>query len=180
MMGAISAVLDNLEDTQKSYQYGRHKGIKLAIEALDYHYRNYMNTCWASSYAWHHETTAYLNRLGQIHYYFRSMGLEPTFNSMPSFWNATKFRMKYSAHRQVDAPRKGDYLADYSAPGITSVKRKRAFQAFEHCRKEDIYPGLTLAIGSNEDFSTTCFYLADEHLYIFAEIVRVITGMPVK
>ncbi|PHN61962.1 hypothetical protein [Pseudomonas viridiflava] len=177
MSAGILNALDNLENAQVEYQYGRHKGIRLAIQALEYHHLRYMEVFWLDDYSWHHESTAYLNRLGQIFYYLRSMGMEPKFSSMPSFSNATKFRMKYSAHRQIDDPRKGDALADYAAPGITTVRPIRHFQAFDKRAKIDFYPCITIPAGIGDGRSNTSFCLPFDHPYIMGDIVRSISGL---
>lgn len=61
-----------------------------------------------------HEAVAYLNRLGQLSYFFKSDWFcgqvsEPSIASaIPSILALLPIRHKLAAHRQIDVPRKGD------------------------------------------------------------------------
>jgi hypothetical protein len=49
----------------------------------------------------HHEAVAYVSRLGQLHYFARSLGLQ---NLLDRTTALLPFRNKYTAHRSIDAP----------------------------------------------------------------------------
>lgn len=50
----------------------------------------------------HHETVAYLNRMGQFFYFARRLG---AISRMPRISSLMPFRNKHTAHRSIDAPR---------------------------------------------------------------------------
>lgn len=173
MLAGIISALKTIAVKEK--HYGQHNGAMLFAKGMDYHYQNYLINYRSENYEWHHEVVAYLNRAGQMYYYLISENIGANKRDMPCLFGASRFRMKYSAHRQIDAPRPGDYMADYAAPGITSIKPARKFQAFEHRSGKDYFPGITIPIGTDECFDSRSFYLNDEHLYIMADVLRVLS-----
>lgn len=171
VISGILAALNVL--TANETNYGQHKGARLFVRGMDYHYRNYMRVAHSvDDYEWHHESVAYLNRLGQLYYYLISDAVNVSLSDIPLILTAIKFRMKYSAHRQVDAPRKGDILADHAGVGGTVIHPLRKFQAFEIKTMADFHPGITLPF--REDDNAAFFFLSEEHPYLMAEALRVL------
>jgi len=90
------------------------------MKGLDYHHANFMNTVnqlietgWPRKIKLQasllHEATAYLNRLGQFYYFVLSTFVQKRCPNaellIPTIKSFVPFRMKYSAHRSIDAPK---------------------------------------------------------------------------
>lgn len=175
LAGILSALKVIAVDEQ---YYGQHKGAVLFAKGMEYHYQNYLLHYRSDDYEWQHEVVAYLNRVGQMYYYLISANIGAKSSDMPSLLGASRFRMKYSAHRQVDAPRSGDFMADFAAPGLTTVRPMRRFQAFEPRSRANFYPGLTIPFGPGTEFGAgdaRSFFLDHEHRYIMADVLRVLS-----
>lgn len=94
------------------------------IAAMEYHHRAFLRlhrrmvrSGDTDELHLRHEAIAYLNRLGQFVTFCRSRfaseaGVVPA-HALPTLERAMIFRNKHSAHRSIDAPRKGD------TPGLT-------------------------------------------------------------
>jgi len=181
LLAGILAALKTIAVGER--HYGQHKGAVLFAQGMEYHYQNYLLNYQGRGYEWQHEVVAYLNRAGQMYYYLISAHVGAKTKDIPSLLGASRFRMKHTAHRQIDAPRAGDYLADFSAPGITTIMPIRRFQAFEHRGRENYFPGLTIPFGSDTAEGagdTRSFFLHHEHAYIMADVLRVLSLLATK
>jgi len=88
------------------------------LEGLDYHNANFLGiVCeftrddFSSEHLINHELVAYLNRLGQFHYFATSQFVAKALNRRPSLafiGTLLLFRHKFAAHRSIDKPRKED------------------------------------------------------------------------
>jgi hypothetical protein len=109
------------------------EGVRFIINGLEYHYSKYEKESKKIIHAKNihlergnllqnekvtnsmkHEATAYLNRMGQIYYFAKSSKVEKIMppaeikKIVPTIIKFIPFRMKYTAHRAVDHPRKGE------------------------------------------------------------------------
>lgn len=148
------------------------QGVRVIVQGLEYHYHNSCDPGKKASKYSIHEITAYLNRLGQIYYFLKSDFMDTDISLIPNIESLIKFRMKYSAHRAVDAPRSNDFLMDLSSFSILSP-----YSDPWECDSNgmpDITKakfGLQLAIkGISGDRETYNFFIEDEHHEIMREI----------
>lgn len=86
-------------------------GVLNTLEALDYHFNNFINLKKENKTTYQtHEVVAYLNRIGQLFYFSKSnFTKEYVPNSMEivsKVYYLSDFRMKNTAHRSIDAPKK--------------------------------------------------------------------------
>lgn len=86
------------------------------LEALDYHYKNFIRLKdTENEISQKHEVVAYLNRIGQLHYFIKSKFTEEHVHNplelMPKVKELIVFRMKNTAHRSIDHPK--DEPEDY-------------------------------------------------------------------
>lgn len=63
-----------------------------------------------------HEVVAYINRLGQLHYFAKSLGL---LGCLVNAESLLPFRNKYTAHRSVDYPQKNETEEEREAQAMT-------------------------------------------------------------
>jgi len=110
MNSNIRSLIDALTPHEENYL--QVQGLRIIIQGLEYHYRNSINMNIKQTLDALHEITAYLGRLGQVYYFLKSDFMKVDANLIPRIESAIKYRMKYSAHRMVDAPRDGDILVD--------------------------------------------------------------------
>jgi hypothetical protein len=85
------------------------------LEGLEYHHDNVLNLSQhlangeaVEEACLYHEAVAYVNRLGQFYYFARSRLVSQAVGNplgrIPTILKFMPFRMKYSAHRSIDAP----------------------------------------------------------------------------
>ncbi len=89
----------------------------------------------------YHEAVAYVNRLGQFHYFARSKLVSQVVNdlatSIPTIQRYLPFRMKHSAHRSLDSP----HAETESAQILQAMSLSRAVGCM-----------MTLKPGASDDF----------------------------
>ena len=85
------------------------------LDGLEYHFARYVEIVTRAaagdesrSESVVHEVVAYMNRLGQFHYFATSDLLKPLVSGVatPTIDELLDFRMKFSAHRSLDKPRR--------------------------------------------------------------------------
>ena len=95
----------------------RYFGVAGMLAGLDYHFSNYMRALerlpWPAGHGYQavrHEAVAWLNRIGQFHYFCEWARMEhPSLPlATPRIAALLPFRHKHAAHRSLDAPRRDD------------------------------------------------------------------------
>lgn len=93
------------------------KGAMQFIKGLEYHFDNFVShlKMLASKPSLEddcildHEAVAYLNRLGQLYYFIRSVGL---LKICPKISGLYLFRRKNTGHRSIDSPKEDDTIGE--------------------------------------------------------------------
>ncbi|MFT5852406.1 MAG: hypothetical protein ACI87J_002382 [Colwellia sp.] len=176
MITKIIEQLDSLRPHESNYQ--QVYGVKFMIKGLEYHYENYMiQTKNHEKYYWFHEVVAYLNILGQIYYFFKSDYICVTEVEIPNILKIIPLRMKYSAHRSVDAPRMkdGDHLVmmDISIPSIHSI---RPYYGDTELNPKECSRGFGIpSLDVSGDRNDIVVFLDYEHQAFLIEIESVLT-----
>jgi hypothetical protein len=104
----LSRNIESIKDKQGAVSI---IGFLETLEGLDYHHNNFSEL--SGSINLKHEITAYLNRIGQLHYFvvseFTKKHILYPETLLPKIDNLIEFRHKNSAHRSLDKPSKGKY-----------------------------------------------------------------------
>lgn len=122
----LNRILDKIAILREhEVYYQQVHGVKYIMQGLDYHFKNYMRLLSEDDdIHWFHEVVAYLNRIGQIYYFLKSDFIAAQDSEAPALKRVIPFRMKYSAHRSIDAPRRDDLplMMDISIPNMYYTK----------------------------------------------------------
>ncbi|ATG58619.1 hypothetical protein ATS72_004900 [Pseudoalteromonas sp. 13-15] len=172
MINSILHKLDQLKDYEVHYK--QVSGVKTMVQGLEYHFDNYMaQTKVREQPFWFHEVVAYLNRLGQIYYFFKSDFIKVVDSEMPNILKIIPLRMKYSAHRSVDAPRGNDHLVmmDISMPNIHYVHSYYGSEERDVVNPNECSRGFCIPrVDANGDRDDVRIFLDYEHDGILADI----------
>ena len=144
------------------HDYTHITGSMQFVEGLEYHYNNFVShlkalaskACLEDDSMLDHEIVAYLNRLGQLYYFVRSLDL---LEICPKIVELYLFRKKNTGHRSIDYPLKDDDPNEQIWQ--SSCLRRKSFD----CKFDDTF--------THEDFREykTEFLTASKNLHIYVE-----------
>jgi len=171
----IELLLKELDSEDAGYQ--QIKGVIYIVRGMNYHYTRFLSVVDEKSDDWFHEVTAYINRLGQIYYFFKSDFINIQNSEIPKILEAMPFRMKFSAHRHVDAPRSGDLLFDITLPNMIPIKARSGELEIGNIQKGQYTKGIDLAMqDANGERIDPVFFLEFEHAHIMQEIRDILSS----
>ncbi|TRW89741.1 hypothetical protein [Candidatus Methylobacter oryzae] len=101
-------------------------GAVVMLSGMDYHYRNFVKLIQSDNAQprgciedLQHEAVAWVNRIGQFYYFSQSRFVNEHLPNIqtPRIDKILPFRMKHTAHRSIDSPKKEDssYLQEFQA-----------------------------------------------------------------
>ncbi|MDT3618403.1 hypothetical protein ACP26H_07915 [Cronobacter sakazakii] len=178
MINSIFNKLDELRPHE--IYYNQVHGVKTMVQGLGYHFDNYMLQSKVRDQPfWFHEVVAYLNRLGQLYYFFKSDFIQVSEAEIPNILKVMPLRMKYSAHRSVDAPRSrdGDLLVmmDISVPNIHSIRLYYGEDENKKINPNECSRGFCVPrVDLNGNRDDLVIFLDYEHQKIMTEIDQVL------
>lgn len=175
MIDRIQKIINELAPYELNYM--QVQGLRTIVEGLDYHYNNSIKPESKKSRDAVHEIVAYMGRLGQMYYFLISDFIKVEFHEIPTIKSVIQFRMKYVAHRMVDAPRRGDILMDSGYQFIlkpykplTDEQRVIPFD-LSLCMIGFQVP----QINAEEERTDYTFFIEEEHEKIMTEIHECLT-----
>ena len=176
MLETVLAALEALKSKETHYQ--QVNGVALMVKGLQYHFDNFISKVdIPNSDEWFHEVTAYINRLGQIYYFLKSDFMKVNDSEIVTILEAMPFRMKFSAHRHLDAPKPGDLLMDVTLPNIVPIKAREGELKIGEVKHGDFTKGIALAqCDSSGDRTDPHFFLEFEHPKILNELATVLSS----
>lgn len=179
MLDEILAKIETLREFEENYQQVH--GVKYLVQGLDYHYSNFLTVVSNKDGSeWFHELIAYLNRLGQIYYFFKSKFMAVDDEDIPIIKQIISFRMKYSAHRSVDIPKSWDgdnlVMMDVTIPNMHPIKPRQEFPEGYKLKPGDYSRGICIPrMDEHGNRVDPVLFIEDEHEGVMVEINSVLS-----